>query len=396
MNRQKRRTVPVLVAAMLCALALSACGGKEGTAFAGGSGTLEDPYQIATVEQLGKVRDELTKNYVLTADIDLKNEAFTPIGAFEPKSDAEEDAETPKDAVAFTGHFDGGGHKLSNITIDGGKAGATGLFGCVSGENSGVENLTVENLHVSGGNYTGGVIGYGNYGAAVKGIKLTGKNEVSGVFLVGGIVGAAHCDISDCEATADIVLTTADKQGAGIIVGGEEDGNVSDCSASGSVKAGDGCYSVGGLAGCFQNSAYAKNCTAKDITITVGARSSLVGGLTGHAGTTEGEPTAITGCRVENVSIQAGDSAQRIGGLLGGGFYLSQYAQYYAEPLPFSVSDCTVSGVKLSGGKFVGSLAGCIYNNSSVDGNVTDVTWNGAVLEAKSGADAAVPLSELS
>ena len=396
MQTQKRKAAPLLAAAMLCALALSGCGSKETATFAGGSGTKEDPWQIATVEQLGKVRDDLTKSYILTADLDLGSEAFTPIGTFEPKSDAEEDAETPKDSAAFTGHFDGDGHKLSNIVINGENAGAAGLFGCVTGDGSGVEDLAVENLKVSGGSYTGGVIGYGDYGATVKGIKLTGKNEVSGTFLVGGIVGAAHCDISDCEAAANIVLTEAGKQGAGIIVGGEEDGNVENCTASGSVKAGDGCYSIGGLAGCFQNSAYAKNCTAKDITITAGENASLVGGLTGHAGTTEGSPTAITGCKVENVSIQAGGTAQRIGGVIGGGFYMAQFAQYYAEPLPFQVSGCTVSGVKLTGGKLVGSIAGYIYSNSTADGSVADVTWNGAALEAKAGADASTPVSELS
>lgn len=264
MNTQKRKAAPLLAAAMLYALVLSGCGSKETSTFAGGSGTKEDPWQIATVEQLGKVRDDLTKSYVLTADLDLKSEAFAPIGTFESKSDA------------------------------------------------------------------------------------------------------------------------------------EEDGNVENCTASGSVKASDGCYSVAGLAGCFQNSAYAKNCTAKDITITVGKNASLVGGLTGHAGTTEGNPTAITGCKVENVSIQAGGTAQRIGGVIGGGFYMAQFAQYYAEPLPFRVSSCTVSGVKLTGGKLVGSIAGYIYSNSTADGSVTDVTWNGAALEAKAGADSSTPVSELS
>ena len=70
----------------------------------------------------------------------------------------------------------------------------------MTGDSSGVVDLAVENLKVTGGNYTGGVIGYSNYGAAIKEIKLSGKNEVSGTFLVGGIVGAAHCDVKPRQA----------------------------------------------------------------------------------------------------------------------------------------------------------------------------------------------------
>ena len=46
-------------------------GTKEDVQFAGGSGTAEDPWQIATAEQLDRVRDDLKAHYVLTDDIDL-------------------------------------------------------------------------------------------------------------------------------------------------------------------------------------------------------------------------------------------------------------------------------------------------------------------------------------
>ena len=64
--------------------------------FAGGSGTSNDPWQIATAEQLDRVRDDLTAHYILTADIDLSDhENWSPIGAFQSLSDAPEDAEVP-------------------------------------------------------------------------------------------------------------------------------------------------------------------------------------------------------------------------------------------------------------------------------------------------------------
>ena len=46
----------------------------QASAYSGGSGTPEDPYQIATAEDLimlGETPDDYDKHFVLTADIDL-------------------------------------------------------------------------------------------------------------------------------------------------------------------------------------------------------------------------------------------------------------------------------------------------------------------------------------
>ena len=76
--------------------------------FAGGSGSSEDPWKIATAEQLDRIRDDLTGHYTLIGDIDLSGyENWMPIGTFQPRSDAPEDAEVPHPDYAFTGTFDG-------------------------------------------------------------------------------------------------------------------------------------------------------------------------------------------------------------------------------------------------------------------------------------------------
>ena len=72
--------------------------------FAGGSGSAEDPWKIATAEQLDCIRDDLTAHYTLIDDIDLSGyENWMPIGTFQPRSDAPEDAEVPHPDYAFTG-----------------------------------------------------------------------------------------------------------------------------------------------------------------------------------------------------------------------------------------------------------------------------------------------------
>ena len=86
--------------------------------FAGGNGTKEDPWQIASADQLQRVRENLSGHYTLIADIDLSDyENWEPIGAFQSLSDAPEDAEVPHPDYAFTGTFDGAGHTISNLTV---------------------------------------------------------------------------------------------------------------------------------------------------------------------------------------------------------------------------------------------------------------------------------------
>ena len=74
----------------LCpAFGMSALSAADETIFAGGSGTQEDPYQIATADQLlalsAAVNDGSANGYpgqyfVLTDDIDLSGAAWQPIG----------------------------------------------------------------------------------------------------------------------------------------------------------------------------------------------------------------------------------------------------------------------------------------------------------------------------
>lgn len=364
--------------------------------FAGGSGTAEDPYQIQTADQLNAVRNDLKANYVLSADVDLSEYTnWEPIGKFEPLS--EEENETPNPDVAFTGSFDGNGHKISNIKIENTEIYGCGLFGCVTGENSGVKNLTVENANVTGGMYSGCVIGSAFSGAVIEGITLSGENKLSGTFLIGGVVGASMCDlIKDCTASADVTLNGDNAQGVGIIVGGAEGSNLENCKAqNGTVTAtGKASLSIGGMAGCAHESEYVKNCSAENVKVIAPEGSYMIGGLVGHAGrfNEEGKvdasiSTLISDCTTKDVSITADESADRIGMIVGGGFYGQAYVQYYSEPSTFTVENCTAAGT-IDGGKTIGTIAGYVYNNSTIKNCTADVTINGQAGTAEFGGDA--------
>ena len=45
----------------------------------------------------------------------------------------------------------------------------------MTGDGAWVKNLKVENINVKGGNYTGGIIGFVDFGSYVEGITLSDK-----------------------------------------------------------------------------------------------------------------------------------------------------------------------------------------------------------------------------
>ncbi len=344
--------------------------------FAGGSGTEADPWQIATAEQLDSVRDYLDGFFVLTADIDLSGyENWEPIGAFVPVSEEEE--ETPELDLAFTGTFDGGNHKISNVHILKETTEGVGLFGCVAGDQASIKNLIVENVDVTGGMLVAGVVGYSQFTNTIDSVSLIGENNITGGFLVGGIAGGGFSNIQNCSADANVTLVGDGAQGIGILAGGMETSSIIDSSATGTVTVtGDSSFSIGGLAGAVHEGQTVEDCQA-DVVITVGENNSMIGGLIGNAGTYDAEnPTLISNASVTAV-INAPDSAERIGGLVGGGFYLNLYKEYRPVPTILKIVDGKTSG-SIDGGMIVGTIAGYTYNDSIVENSESTMTVNGA------------------
>ena len=171
-------------------------------AFAGGTGTPEDPYQINTVRHLRNVEQYPAAHYVLTCNI-----ALTGVGQgqsnFTPLFD---------DETMFTGTFDGNGYTISNLTIYNTDTFYTGLFACIGAEGS-VHDLTLKDVKLQGTNYIGGVAGYAL--GAVTNCKVTGEitylpQNTYGVFL-GGITGRAENDLNGC--TAEVTVTANEVSG---------------------------------------------------------------------------------------------------------------------------------------------------------------------------------------
>ena len=163
-----------------------------------GSGTETDPYQISTADQLKLFRDivngtgDQAQNRgayaVLTANIDLNNEPWTPIG---PDRDS-----------AYTGTFDGQGHTVKNLSITGDFT-LAGLFGVVS-HNGTIKNLTVAGNVSSSSSQckAGGIVGYADSSTIEN---CTNRCTVTGNWYAGGIVGwSTDSDIIGCANFGNI------------------------------------------------------------------------------------------------------------------------------------------------------------------------------------------------
>ena len=223
-----------------------------------GSGTETDPYQISTADQLKLFRDIVngsngqTQNRgayaVLTANIDLNNEPWTPIGNY-----------TEGNQIYYEGTFDGGGYTISGLNVTG-KFRCASLFGAVKGG-------TIKNLTVAGNvshNYSstgldchvGGIVGSALDAATIENCSnncsVTGG---SGDF-IGGIAGSNinNVRIIDCYNVGTITGTIIETGG----VTGFNMGTISNCYNVGTIKMLHNSNAVGEIVG--NNVGTVKNC----------------------------------------------------------------------------------------------------------------------------------------
>ena len=220
-----------------------------------GFGIKTNPYLIEDVEDLKLLAEKVNsgttyegKYFKQTADIDLKNEPWTPIGTM-----------LVEEGRPFQGTFDGGGHQIANLTIsNGGQYG--GLFGYTEGAVIKSCNVTGE---VNGYNCTGGIVGYANNNTHILNCSFQGNVEGDGEER-GGIVGhtSSGCEVSGCFVTGTV---TGDREVGGIAGSGV--GTIKNCYALANVTATG--VNAGGIAGkaygvTIENCYYSGEVSAKD------------------------------------------------------------------------------------------------------------------------------------
>jgi len=212
--------------------------------YSGGSGTPEDPYQIATAADLiflGETPEDYNKHFILTADIDL--DPNLPGGRVFDRAVVAPDANDIKHGFqgdAFSGVFDGKDHKISHITMVG--ENYLGLFGQL-GYQAVVANLGLEAVDVNGILTVGAIVGQNKAGSILNCSSTgtaSGESDVGGLVGLNGevlpAVGHNSGNIVACYSTCTV------KRNAGSVAGLA--GN-----NTGSIASSYGTGSVGGLAG---------------------------------------------------------------------------------------------------------------------------------------------------
>ena len=262
--------------------------------FAGGSGTEEDPYQIATKEQLKLLADLVNSgegeyasaSYVLNNDIEINStdnidgwatsspeNGWTVIGSGEAYCE-------------FEGHFNGQGHTVSGLFYygSGGSSGngryAVGMFGIVGGD-AVIENVTLKDSRISA---------FATYGCGIGGI-------------VGETSTLSNAVIRNCENYADIVGEEGTIGGVvGVVNNG---GSVENCKNSGSVRNQAGSGSVGGVVGTF--SGY-KLTDCENNGEVIGNEGSNIGGVVGNLAASAYLASNIKGLDGNKVNFKYGEN----------------------------------------------------------------------------------------
>lgn len=246
-----------------------------------GSGTEGDPYLIETAAQLAFLSYMVNKDFDtqglyfrLTTDIDLngsEDQPWIPIGLYNRGFDEDGCDRGNLNSTGFAprsmfrGHFDGGGHSISNIYVDN-EGSYAGLFGYanswIEGDTVVIENVYVRNGYIKGIN-CGGIVGYGSMltvSYCRNGADIEGD-------VVGGIVGGGHPKVCNCSnvgllSGSNVGGIVGATQSRAVIIECFNQGNIIASRCGGGILGGsnnaiiENCYNTGDVSAMGESSPY--------------------------------------------------------------------------------------------------------------------------------------------
>ena len=322
------------------------------SAFADGTGTKEDPYQIATAEQLAKLSKDVSEGtsyqgnyFILTENIDLSTYRWVPIGIYKWMSNG------TSIEKSFRGYLDGSNKTISGMVVDErGDQNSAGFFGSIrngqEGNIVGAKDLTISGATVylsedglmecSGGILGGDIIGNENSMVVFENIRVSGfveVNSTNGSNKIGGMLGyASWVKAINCHAE-NVSISGASNSGGFV---GNDNGSVfENCTASGTVS---GRWGLGGFVGYT---------TSTVLNEAVGV-------------------STYTNCSAD-VDVSGND--WRLGGFVG-------YAEYgeFNNCVAYGNVDSSVDGWEPKVGGFMGECGSAIATNCHAAGTVTSAS----------------------
>ncbi len=205
-----------------------------------GDGTEEDPYQIASLNQLywlSKNSDQWDKHFIQTVNIDASDTEVWDDGAgFSPIGNG---------TINFTGSYNGQEYTISRLFINRMEENI-GLFGYIY--RSTLFNIGLTNIKIVGRKNVGGLVGFSNASSEINNCFTTGS--VSGNGSVGGIAGMInnYSKVSDSYSNCSVTYAGGHPWGDifGGLVGYNYDSYTTNSFSTGSVN---GNSNIGGLVG---------------------------------------------------------------------------------------------------------------------------------------------------
>ncbi|MBP5469038.1 MAG: hypothetical protein J6Z11_07305 [Candidatus Riflebacteria bacterium] len=331
-----------------------------------GSGTSEAPFLVATAAQLDMVRKYPSYHFKQTADIDLSG--FTCWNALCGEYDNSWNPTNP-----FTGVYDGDSKKIKNFTIHSSEfIEYAGLFGFVNAGT--IKNLTVDGFSIRGAtendslnvDFLGIIAAQIDNNASIKDCHITDSRVTNATdsisiatvipYGVGGICSINYSGtISNCSVGKCKIICSVDNAD-GVYLGGickENRGSISNCEVDELIIA---CsvtnlqqdLYIGGICSDSTNSSVITNCSVKNTSITgskgdsgflflggicsmdngrieicdvqnttvkgTGNNDVYVGGISGYTGN---NGNSITGCHVEDSTVESQGYQCNVGGIAG-------------------------------------------------------------------------------
>ena len=340
-----------------------------------GDGSLANPYQIATLNNLAWLQDpannsQWSKNFIQTANIDASGTAswnydgysatlgFSPIG-------------NDYTNYPFSGTYNGQGHIISGLTINRLYNSYVGLFGYTLPSSS-ISNLSLINVNITGSFFVGGIVGVAqgiitncNTSGTVKSLP----DWEGDCYYVGGLVGYISGQISDSYSSASVTGNV----GAGGLVGTFGGGSINNSYSTGNVTS-SGAYAgyLGGLIG-YVEQGNISNCHSTGNIIS-SSGGWYHGGLIGTIRPGTGTPT---------ITVNNCYSTGNISGSYSGGF-IGAIDLLGGTP-NISVNMCYATGSVSGDNYFNGGLIGeittaCSVNNCYSRGDATNANYAGGLI----------------
>jgi hypothetical protein len=254
-------------------------------------------YPLATLEDLNAIREHLTRNYVLVADInayptrewnldeDEESATYGQYLGFEPIG-------VDWDNL-FAGNIDGNGYTISGLYINRPEQDEAGLVGMVYPRAS-FNELALTDATIIGGSSVGGLVG-ACYGDCAF-IKTKVDGSLTGTYSVGGLTGyvgnEGPSDINIFQSSFEGTITSSEGSAGGLVgqlSAYEEDeapiATIQESYARATINADESSGYAGGLVGNYTDySEYNKALTLIDTYAVIDIeRGYYAGGLVGYA-----------------------------------------------------------------------------------------------------------------